>query len=526
MCQHPIGPPSSRNYLRVKHTLGKKAPSRRLIKYGISSTNIQFGLHNSSLVNSERALRERVFAVADPKIVGGFVPPPDPKPNIFGTLSQFRHRVLTYMGSTAQKITGQQFVDHYSGRRRAVYQRALDSLQSRPVCEQDAELRSFVKSEKLNLSAKSDPTPRIIQPRDPRYNVEVGCYIKHLEHRFYKAIGRAVSRASPFNIKTTPWYKRTVVAKGMNALETGALISAKWHSFSRPVGIGIDASRFDQHVHVDALDWEHTFYSSLYPGDTHLRHLLRMQRRNCGFCRTPDGTIRYHTLGKRCSGDMNTALGNVILMCGMLDKFTSSLGFNSDFINNGDDAVIFVEAENAASVVAALGPWFLDYGFEMKVEEPVNVLERVEFCQTFPVQYGDSYIMVRNPRIALAKDSCSVKPFGNPAELAAYVHVLGKGGLTLTGGLPIWQDFYSHLINNGALSKMAKEPVFETGMMQLSKGMGLSYGPIAPRTRYSFWLAFSITPDEQLALERYIRCAGPIGWGEVVALPTLPLAPM
>jgi len=59
-----------------------------------------------------------------------------------------------------------------------------------PVKEKDAWLSTFVKAEKLNISAKPDPAPRVIQPRDPRYNVELGRYLRHSEEYLFKAIDK------------------------------------------------------------------------------------------------------------------------------------------------------------------------------------------------------------------------------------------------------------------------------------------------------------------------------------------------
>jgi hypothetical protein len=73
---------------------------------------------------------------------------------------------------------------------KAVYQRAVDSLRSEPVRRDDARIKPFVKAEKINVSKKPDPCPRLIQPRSPRYNVEVGVYLKPLERLVYRAIAK------------------------------------------------------------------------------------------------------------------------------------------------------------------------------------------------------------------------------------------------------------------------------------------------------------------------------------------------
>jgi hypothetical protein len=51
-------------------------------------------------------------------------------------------------------------------------------------------MKSFTKAEKINFTSKPDPAPRIIQPRDPRYNVEVGRRIAHIEKPLFKALAK------------------------------------------------------------------------------------------------------------------------------------------------------------------------------------------------------------------------------------------------------------------------------------------------------------------------------------------------
>jgi hypothetical protein len=61
-------------------------------------------------------------------------------------------------------------------------------LALKPIRVLDSHLKTFVKAEKINWSTKPDPAPRVIQPRDPRYNVEVGRFLLPLEHKVYDKI--------------------------------------------------------------------------------------------------------------------------------------------------------------------------------------------------------------------------------------------------------------------------------------------------------------------------------------------------
>ena len=111
----------------------------------------------------------------------------------------------------------QEYPGKYAGKKRTIYQSAVDILMTRPISRKDAEITSFVKAEKINVSSKPDPAPRVIQPRNPTYTVTLGCYIKPAEKRIYKSIDKL------FGGKT--------VAKGLNAEERSRIVAM---SFCEP----------------------------------------------------------------------------------------------------------------------------------------------------------------------------------------------------------------------------------------------------------------------------------------------------
>jgi hypothetical protein len=358
---------------------GRPPKSRRVYNLLSCGTDNSFGVHNSSLSNTVRGLVERVYLVQQD---GVFTPPPKPQPDLFSArMQEFKSllvKACTFTGGFHQ-IPKQEFVDCYRGRRRTLYQQAADSLDVRPISRRDAELKTFVKAEKINFTAKQDPAPRVIQPRDPRYNVEVGRYLKKVEHTIYDGIAKVMTRKSSLGWNVT-------VNKGMNAKETAALIVGKFSKYRRPVAIGLDASRFDQHVSSTALRWEHSVYSDLFK-DKYLDKLLGWQIHNIGRAYCADGKVKYEVNGCRMSGDMNTALGNCVLMCGMVYSYMQSKGIKYDLINNGDDCVLIFEKDHERKL-DDLSSWFHDMGFTMKVEDPVYTIEEIEFCQTQPVFDG------------------------------------------------------------------------------------------------------------------------------------------
>lgn len=481
--------------LTVKTRLGAVRPVRRFFQVAGFSPPNSYLVHNSSINNLERGVLTRVF-YAKGKLT------PQPLPGIYeNTLSKIRDRLCRQFSSTTP-ISRQEFVETYWGRKKVLYQQACDSLLLSSIIRRDSHIKAFVKAEFINSDDKPDPDPRIISPRDPRYNVEVGRYLRPIEHRLYTAIGRI-------------WGGPTVL-KGFNSEQTGKIFQDKWDKYQNPVAIGLDASRFDQHVSKAALEWEHSIYNRIF-GSRELKRLLSWQLENhvTGYCR--DGKLKYVVNGCRMSGDMNTALGNCLIMCALVYQFSKERNVQCSLANNGDDCTVIMESSDKDKFMTGLDEWFLKYGFSMKVEEPVYEMEGIEFCQTHPIRVDGRYIMCRNFPKALAKDCLSLKELQSEYVCKSWMDAVGQGGLSLCGGVPVFQEFYIGYIREAKLlsdkraqrnsikKKRNSRVELEGGMAWLSKGMKRKYQPVSEETRFSFYLAFGTTPDQQLALEDEIK---------------------
>jgi len=446
---------------------------------------------NNDINTLERAVKERVFFV---KEKGTFTSPPRPENGHFErTLRGVFNLFGKHLPKTAP-LSRQQFVDSFRGRKRGVYQQAADSLLRTNLSVRDAHLKVFVKFEKTDFTRKTDPVPRVISPRSPRYNVEVGRYLRPLEERIFRSISDLFGH-------------RTVI-KGMNSSASGKCLFEKWSVFKKPVAIGLDASRFDQHVSLDALKFEHSVYLACFPRLKHKRQLsglLRMQLLNHCTGYVPDGRVKYTVEGKRMSGDMNTSLGNCILMCLMVRAYAESCGVRLHLANNGDDCVVFMEQRDLGKFNAGLDSWFRAMGFNMAVEPPCYDFEAIEFCQTHPVWVGpdhDDYIMVRHPKWAISKDTMCIKSIDSEKMFLGWLHAVGTGGMAGAGQIPVFQEFYRTYIMSGKFYAKAEDSQ-SWGVRALAKGMTRVYGPISALTRASFYWAFGVTPDEQLCLEEF-----------------------
>jgi len=322
----------------------------------------------------------------------------------------------------------------------------------------------------------------------------LGVFLRPIEERIFDSIAEL--------------YRHPTVMKGMNSSRSGRIMFEKWNAFKNPVAVGLDASRFDQHVSRVALQWEHDIYLQCFPRRQHrrrLKWLLRMQLNNQCSGYTEDGMLRYHTDGVRMSGDMNTSLGNCVLMCCLVMAYARSKGVFVHLANNGDDCVVFLEMTDLPTFMEGLSEWFLGMGFNMAVEEPCTQFESIEFCQTHPVYVGPlphDYLMVRHPKWAIAKDTICVHNYLKEKEFRGWLHAVGTRGLAMNGGIPIFQSFYSCYLRFGVFVKWI-DAAQSWGVRALERGMRRQAQTITPATRASFYWAFGITPDEQLCIERF-----------------------
>lgn len=275
--------------------------------------------------------------------------------------------------------------------------------------------------------------------------------------------------------------------------------------FSNPVAVGLDASRFDQHVSLDALKWEHSVYLECFPRQSDKRKLSWMLKQQLvnkckGYC--PDGRIMYTVEGTRMSGDMNTSLGNCVLMCSMIRAYADHVKVDLELANNGDDCVVFMNSKDLERFSRGLDEWFTNMGFTMKVEPPVYDFGKIEFCQTRPVFDGCRWLMVRNPSACLTKDTVFLQPFQSKRQITSWMGAVGLGGLRMTGCLPVLQNFYSLLCRYG---KPGKEPAnfLSWYTSKLLTSMDRDFGPVSPEARASYYTSFGVTPDEQLELEAF-----------------------
>lgn len=474
---------------------------RRCIRISGVAPDISIAPFNENLETLRRAVAERVFLV---KTKEGFAPPPKPKQGHFeNTLRGVRDMLKPHLPSTLP-LNYVGTINTFKGCKKMRYERAYKNiLFTHKDLRKEAQVSVFVKYEKTDRTSKKDPVPRVISPRSPEFNLRLARYLRKIEEPIFDALGEL------FGHKT--------VMKGVTMEQTATLLKEKWDMFDDPVAVGLDASRFDQHVSKEALKFEHSIYLECFKNPHHrnkLQALLSMQLVNRCSGYVPDGSVKYTIHGTRMSGDMNTSLGNCILMCLMIKAYSLDRGINTQLANNGDDCVVFMEKRDLAKFGANLDKWFLNMGFNMVVEPPSHELEEIEFCQTRPVFDGKQWVMCRNPWTAIAKDSVLLK---NPKQvsdgyLKQWLDAVGSGGIALAGGMPVFQSFYQMYKRSGQVVRknargytklLATDELLPWYMREIGlKGRRVE-SPVSDEARASFYFAFGVTPDEQCALEDF-----------------------
>nr|ABY73661.1 RNA-dependent RNA polymerase [Barley yellow dwarf virus PAV] len=440
---------------------------------------------NASLHNARVAVERRVFTVGKGDAA---IYPPRPVHDIFtDTMDYFKESIINEVGY-CKTYPAQALALSYSAGKRSQYFKAIESLKREPYQRKDANVQAFLKKEKHWMTKAI--APRLICPRSKRYNIILGTRLKFNEKKIMHAID------SVFGSPT--------VLSGYDNFQQGRIIAKKWQKFASPVAIGVDASRFDQHVSEQALKWEHGIYNGIF-GSTELATALEHQLVNNIKMFVEDKMLRFKVIGHRMSGDINTSMGNKLIMCGMMHAYFKMLGVEAELCNNGDDCVIITDRVNE-KLFDGMYQHFLQYGFNMVTEAPVYELEKLEFCQSRPVRIDGKYRMVRRPD-CIGKDSTTLLSMLNESDVKSYMSAVAQCGLVLNAGVPILESFYRCLYRSSGYKKVSEEyikNVISYGTDERLQGRRtFKETPITDDNRMSYWESFGVDPKIQQLVERY-----------------------
>lgn len=428
---------------------------------------------------------------ASNRVVGDVI---KPTPNGIAKLKKAA-RLLCRQLPKVDPWSYEQVLETFKGRRRTRYQQAFQSLAVPLFKPSDSRISSFVKAEKFAALDKENPDPRMIQARNARYNIAVARFLKPMEHIFY-------TMESPLGFR--------MLAKGLNSIERASLLRQKLSAFSSPVVYSLDGSRWDKHIARQILEIEHSIYLRMN-ADPEFRQLLTWQLDNR--CRTAGG-VRYRVSGGRMSGDMNTALGNCLLMCLMVRCFCEEVGLKKwDLLDDGDDCLLLFESADEQLVQDNLTAMFREFGQEVKLENRAIKLEQVNFCRSKPVWNGSSWVFARNWKDVLSKDCCGVKNWFDPHLVRSMLTAIGCMNLALYHGVPVLQSFALACLRNGSgfLPKNFRDDVATFHFKRTVRGLidrsdlvhivEQMQAPITDESRLVFEEVWGLPYEQQLHIE-------------------------
>lgn len=469
----------------------------------------------NNIHNLSRAVEERLWFV---KIKGKLQKPPRPSCDTseFATLVPKSDKFFSARGYNYVTLwSGDQVVRSYTGSKRLLYAKAQEWTSLNEVTRSEATLRSFGKYEKVVWDSDQkdydDVVMRLIQPRSPNYCFELAKFIKPLEPLLINQIN------GMFN--PTLKHLKTVL-KGMNTHAVAEIVVEKWNHIGEDVVcVMLDAKRFDQHVSEHALRWEHEIYLRYTPPHlrSRLRYLLDMQIENYGRATAIDGSFKYKVKGGRMSGDMNTSLGNTLIMCSLIKDYMAHCCIsNFQLVNNGDDSGVMIRLKDLDKFLDELSSWFVKRGITMSMDGIAYDVSEISFCQCSPVLTSNGWNMVRNVYRCLAKDPVSLKSIVSRKEFAGFLYSVGCGGMSLNYGVPVLQSYYNCFVKNALRLGYSETQLDRTKNKFYDPDLQYKlYGKVDSKrrnpeislnARSSFDRAFGMSPREQRRLEKLFSC--------------------
>lgn len=391
--------------------------------------------------------------------------------------------------------TREDYVKQVRPRKRKLYQSALDTLYTHPITKRDATVQMFVKADKFD-KMKLGKAPRAIQSRSPRFNIELGRFLKPFESSIYslKSICRKIRN------------RTRVCTKGLSSTQIGRLLLRKLNNFQQPMIFSLDATKFDASIRVEHLRANDRIYLTAYAGNRELQRLLSWRHYDKG--RTKHG-IKYETEGRRKSGDVDTSLGNLLNNLQVTIAAMKIMDVRKwDIMADGDDAILIVDRVNdpvafagrIRSTLCELGIKSTCFYCGGKLD-----LEKVEFCRSRFVWINGVLRLVRNASRHMANLFVTHKHY-NDGVPYRWVRAMALCDLHVNLGVPIFQAYLHKictLLSSYKLPKKMCGEDFAYRVKLLNRNISVLPKPltISPRTRVSFERAFGVSPHHQVRLE-------------------------
>lgn len=441
-------------------------------------------IHHDCVHNHVVGIQNRVIAKTPEAVTG-----------LRGHLRPYGKWIARRLGRP-DRATVDEFISHYKGGRALRYRDCQEYLDKVGWRDSFANITAFTKAENTNPIAKVDPHPRVIQFRSGQYCLEIGRYLKPIEPKLYALSGDG---------KVLP--KGRLIGKGLCSSERATILLEKFSSIRDCVVFGVDCSKYDMHINIDQLNAEHDVYRECYPGDEWLDKLCKFQLRSKGS--TTSG-VRYQAVGSRMSGDMNTALGNCIIMLMIIAWAMEGVTYPWNIFCDGDDTLLLCGSCDKPDMVDRIGRAYRDAGHVLKWESEAKEFSKIRWCQSYPIEYEPGkWKFVREPHKVMSCALSNVK-HKDPHVRRRLVNTIGYAECILNLGVPVLQEYAVALLRNSGTNKYLEFNETDALYHRLNRDMkrlGLkSVADIKPRpvsasARATFELAFGITVGQQLVIE-------------------------
>lgn len=410
-------------------------------------------------------------------------PPPLSPSKLKGMRFGLNHAIRFSRGLRVEPYDKERFLSCYSGSKRGRYAAMLEKLEYCENWKKYSNIQVFVKTELRD--GLSDP--RIIQARHPFYNWFLGRWLKPYEHQIYQM-------KEPREVCPNPM---RVIAKGLNMTERAALMYRKWTTYEQPVALSFDIRRFDAHVRREHLLMVHKLYKTFLPNREHAA--LKAQLHNLAYF---EGKLVYEGFHGRCSGDVDTALGNCLISFMAVVGCMRELRIKCSTIIDGDDFIVFCDLRDFKGLRGRIEEIMFGYGFNLTVDV-AHEFEQVEFCRSRPVNLGTHWQLVRTPDRVLSHFGTSTRNFSLAQDNSSMLSTMALCELSLNSGVPVLQELA--LACNPEQGDARHLPELDYYRI-MADGIGRGKASdILDVTRSSFHRAFGIDPSEQMLLESVIR---------------------
>lgn len=439
--------------------------------------------YSSCVHNEQHILKTKVLANIDDV---PFVPPV----RAWNITTKIWKRRMRKLCGVLSPMTNEEFVASYPpGTKRNDYKMAVARLLQYGVSARDFKIRSFIKQEKKVF--KGIPKERLIQARGMVANVLLGKRLKVIERCCH-----GLKSSKRWGVRPTRLF-----AKGLSQSDRAAVVVDKWSNFADPVCVSIDAVAFDRHVRPYQLDSLDRIYESLFPGDSSLKYGLHRRKVNKDY-KTRHG-IRYLPDRQRMSGDMDTSLGNCLLVAMMIEHIMRNLPIKRfDMFVDGDDSLIFVERKDAAKLLDNLFVQFRNLGHEIRVESTFDQLSGIEHCHHHLMMSLDPPRFIRDIKRSLSGIASSIHKFASRRGVRRYLKLMAACELTLGRGVPMMQPTAKMLYNGCGYVKIPPDENMAIYRLAMLERLDLAMEePITQAARNEVERIFGFTVNQQLQYE-------------------------